>query len=214
MKTIYCISGLGADDRAFSKLNIPGYTLNVIHWLVPEPGETLAHFATRMREKITDEHPILMGLSFGGMLCTEIARQIEVDKIIIISSVKSSAQLPAWMKTVAALKLDKIVPLKSTKLTQPFQNKVLGVQSDEEKKLAASYRREVNPQYLKWAVNQAINWKNNWHHPKIYQIHGDKDYMFPIKNIKPDYLIKGGGHFMIMNRANEVSDCILDILKK
>jgi hypothetical protein len=32
--------------------------------------------------------------------------------------------------------------------------------------------------------------------------------MFPIKNIKADYTIKNAGHFMIMNRAAEVSDCI------
>jgi pimeloyl-ACP methyl ester carboxylesterase len=214
MKTIYCISGLGADERAFSKLKINGFKLKVIPWLMPHPGETIEQYATRMRADITAENPILMGLSFGGMICTEIAKQIPVDKIIIISSIKSSKELPLWMKTVAALKLNKIVPLKSTKLTQPIQNKMLGVQSEEEKSLVASLRREADLPYTKWAVHQAINWKNDWHHPKIYHIHGDKDNMFPIKNIKADYTIKDAGHFMIMNRADEVSDCINTILQE
>ena len=176
--------------------------------MCPEPDETIIHYAERMRADITEEDPILMGLSFGGMICTEIAKQIPVSKIIIISSIKSSKELPWWMKAAATLKLNKIVPLKSTRLTQPIQNKMLGIQSEEEMALVASLRRAVDLPYTNWAVNEAINWKNDWQHPNIYHIHGDNDHMFPIKNIKADYTIKNGGHFMIMNRANEVSACI------
>ncbi len=212
MKIIYCISGLGADERAFTKLKINGFGLKVIPWLMPERDEAINHYAERMRADIIEENPILMGLSFGGMICTEIAKQISVSKIIIISSIKSSKELPWWMKTVATLKLNKIVPLKSTRLTQPIQNKMLGIQSAEEKTLVSSLRRAVDLPYTNWAVNQAINWKNDWQHPNIYHIHGDGDRMFPIKNIKADYTIKNGGHFMIMNRADEVSACINTIL--
>ncbi|HQW94029.1 MAG TPA: alpha/beta hydrolase, partial [Ferruginibacter sp.] len=154
-----------------------------------------------------------MGLSFGGMLCTEIAKQIPVKKIIIISSIKSSSEIPFWMKTAARLRLNKIVPLKSTKLTQPIQNMMLGVETAEEKTLVASLRSEVDLPYTNWAVNQAINWKNDWQHPHLYHIHGDNDHMFPIKNIRPDFTIKNGGHFMIMNKAAEVSNCINSILQ-
>ena len=214
MKTIYCISGLGADERAFSKLKINNFALKVIPWLMPEQKETIEHYATRMRATIKEENPILMGLSFGGMVCTEIAKQIPVNKIIIISSIKSSKELPLWMRTIATLKLNKIVPLKSTRLTQPIQNKMLGVQSEEEKILVASLRREVDLPYTNWAVHKAINWKNGSQQPNVYHIHGDKDNMFPIKNIKADYIIKGGGHFMIMNKADEVSGCINSILQQ
>jgi pimeloyl-ACP methyl ester carboxylesterase len=212
MKTIYCISGLGADERAFSKLKIKGYQIQVIKWLMPLQDESLQHYATRMRTEIAEDNPILMGLSFGGMLCTEIAKQIPIQKIIIISSIKSSKELPRWMKTIALLRLNKIVPLRSTRFTQPIQNRMLGVQSEEEKILVASLRREADLPYVTWAVNQAINWKNDWQHPNIFHIHGDSDNMFPIKNIKPNFTIKKGGHFMIMNRADEVSTCINTIL--
>jgi pimeloyl-ACP methyl ester carboxylesterase len=212
MKTIYCISGLGADERAFSKLTIIGYRLEIIQWLMPDPDETLQQYAKRMRTGIQEENPILMGLSFGGMVCSEIAKQIPVDKIILISSIKSSKELPRWMKTVATLKLNKIIPLKSTRITQPLQNRMLGVQSEEEKTLVSSLRRDADLPYTKWAVHQAINWKSDWQHHNIFHIHGDKDLMFPIKNIKATFIIKKAGHFMIMNRAAEVSTCINSIL--
>lgn len=214
MKKIYCISGLGADERAFSKLKIPGYELRVIRWLIPETDESLQQYAKRMRAEIREENPVLMGLSFGGMICIEIAKQIRVGKIIIISSVKSSKELPLWMKTIAKLRINKIVPMRSSRLTQPFQNRMLGVTSAEEKALAATLRKEAVLAYTNWAVHQAINWKNDWQHPNIYHIHGDKDNMFPIKNIKATYTIKNAGHFMIMNRAEEVSACIISILKE
>ena len=213
MDTIYCISGLGADERAFSKLNIVGFRLKVIRWLVPMPNETLPNYANRMRQGIDEENPVLMGLSFGGMLCTEIAKQVPVKKIIIISSIKSNKELPMWMKVVARLRINKLVPMQSTKLTQPIQNRMLGVMSKEEKTLVASLRKAADLTYTNWAVNEAINWKNNWQHPQLFHIHGDKDNMFPIKYIKPDYTIKRGGHLMIINRAGEVSDCINKILQ-
>ena len=214
MKTIYCISGLGADERAFSKLTIAGYNLKVIPWLEPGKTETIENYARRMRATIETENPFLMGLSFGGMICIEIAKQIHVEKIIMISSIKTSGELPFWLKTVARLRLDKFFPLRTNKLIEPIQNKMLGITDAEDKKMVANYRRNANQKYIKWAVNQAINWKNDWQPPEIYHIHGESDNLFPIKNIKADFTIKNAGHFMIMNRAVEVSDIINHILNK
>ena len=212
LKNIYCISGLGADERAFSKLKIDGYTLVIIPWLTPEKDETLAHYATRMRENIKDENPILIGLSFGGIVGIEIARQIHVEKIIIISSIRSTAELPRWMKAVAKLRLNKLVPLGYSRITEPIQNRMLGVSNEEERKIAVHYRKTADKKYVAWAVHQAINWKSDELQVKIYHIHGDKDRMFPIKKLRPDYVIKNAGHFMILNRADEVSECINKIL--
>ena len=204
---------MGVDERAFSNLKIEGYELKVIQWLEPLNRETMYHYANRMRAGITAENPILMGLSFGGMLCIEIARQMPVSKIIIISSIKSSLELPTWMKTVAWLKLNKIFPVGSSKLTEPFQNRMLGASSQEEKTIAAHYRKSASKKYVNWAVKQALKWKSEWQHPRIFHIHGDNDKMFPIGKIKPTYTVKDAGHFMIMNRADEVSECINEILR-
>ena len=214
MKTIYCISGLGADERAFSRLVIEEYRLIVIPWLEPHKKETIQHYAKRMRSEIDSDNPILMGLSFGGMVCIEIAKQMQVQKIIIISSIKSSLELPQWMKTIAWLKLNKILPVGSSKLTEPLQNRFLGISTEEEKNIVAIARKNANRKYVKWAVNQALNWKNDWQPPEIYHIHGDNDNMFPIKKIKADFTIKNAGHFMIMNRAAEVSTYINSILQE
>jgi hypothetical protein len=91
---------------------------------------------------------------------------------------------------------------------------MLGVSSAEEKNLVTLLRKHVDIDYTRWAVNEAINWKHDRVHPEIFHIHGDNDHMFPIKYIKPTYTIKNAGHFMIMNRAVEVSNYINSILKE
>lgn len=215
MKTLYCISGLGADERAFSRLKIDaGYRLQVIPWILPIKHETIQDYAKRMSISITEKKPVLLGLSFGGIMCSEIARLIPVEKIIIVSSIKTSAEIPSWMKAAAWLKLHKIVPLRSTKLTAPIQNRMLGVTDEEDKRIAEHYRKHADIKYVKWAVDQVMNWKNNWVHPAIYHIHGDNDKLFPIGKTKPDFTVKDAGHFMIMNKAGEVSDLINRILRQ
>lgn len=212
MKTIYCISGLGADERAFSALHIEGFTLKVLAWIHPGKKETLEHYAFRMRKQIKESNPLLMGLSFGGIVSIEIAKQQPVQKIILISSIKTRHELPGWMKIVAKTRVNKIYPMRGNKITEPLQNYFLGATSKEEKEMARAYRKNANPDYTNWAVNEVLNWKNEWQHPGLIHIHGSKDKIFPIKNIKADAVIKDGGHFMILNRADEISRLINSIL--
>ena len=213
MKTIYCISGLGADERAFSRLKIEGFKITCLPWLTPLPGETLKEYAIRMSKGITTEKPILMGLSFGGMMSIEIAKLLPVEKVILISSIKSDKELPRWMKVAGILRLNKIFPMRSFKLTEPIQNRFIGITSTDDMELVRSYRKNAPQQYMDWAINEVFKWRNDWQPPNLFHIHGDADRIFPINKIAPTYIIKDGGHFMIMNKAAEVNAALQRILE-
>ena len=212
MKTIYCISGLGADERAFSRLKLEGYSIVYLPWLTPLPQETITAYAIRMSIPIKEANPILIGLSFGGMMCIEIAKLIAVEKVILISSIQTGKQLPRWMKAAGRLRLNKILPMRSFKLTEPIQNRFIGITLPDEIELVRSYRRNAPQVYMDWAINEVFKWRNNWQPPKLFHIHGDADRIFPIQYLKPDYVIKNGGHFMIMNKADEVTKALHNIL--
>ena len=212
MRTIYCISGLGADEMAFSRLKIRGYKLVYLPWLLPHNNETIEQYATRMCAGITEENPILMGLSFGGMMSIEISKILPVEKIILISSIKSAVELHWWMMGAGKLRLNKIVSMRSYKILEPIQNRFLGVKDKDEIEMVRNYRKNAPEIYTNWAINQVLNWKNNWQPPTIFHIHGDNDKMFPIRNVSPTHIIKGGGHFMIMNKAAEISECINGVI--
>jgi len=213
MRHIYCISGFGADERVFSKLNFKEVEFHFLPWFNPIKNETIEGYAKRMSESITHAEPVLLGLSFGGIMSIEIAKQISTSKIILISSIKTFREMPLWMRLTGKLKLDKVVPLKTFKLIEPIENYNLGIENKEELKLVQEYRSTISRQYTNWATHQIVNWKNEWIPENLAHIHGGRDHIFPIKNIKADYIIPDGGHFMIMNRVREVNAVIEKILK-
>lgn len=207
MKKIFCISGLGSDKKVFARIQVPGYELVHIDWLMPEKNEPLAAYAQRMSACITDENPVLMGLSFGGMLSIEIAKILPVQKLLLVSSVKSHKEMPLWMRSAGKLKLNHLLPLHAAShILEPVQNYNMGVTNAEEREMVRQYRKNISQQYLEWSVNQVLNWKNDWQPPNIFHIHGDTDRIFPIRHVKATSIIKGGGHFMIFNKATEVNE--------
>jgi pimeloyl-ACP methyl ester carboxylesterase len=212
MKTIYCISGLGADERAFSRLKVEGYHLICLPWLTPLPKESITAYATRMSKGITAENPILMGLSFGGMMSIEISKLIPVETVILISSIKSTNEMPRWMKLAGSLKLNRLFPMRSFRLTEPIQNRFIGITLPDEIELVRSYRKNAPQVYMDWAINEVLNWRNDFQPATIYHVHGDADRIFPVANLSPNYIIKGGGHFMIMNKFKEVNAALQQIL--
>jgi pimeloyl-ACP methyl ester carboxylesterase len=212
MKKIYCISGLGADKTAFAKLHIKGYQLVHLPWLLPLSNETIEQYAKRMSKNIADEKPVLMGLSFGGIMSIEIAKHLPAEKVILISSVKSYKEMPGWMKLAGKLKLNKLIPMRPYKFFEPIQNYNLGAYTPEEKEMARTFRKNVSQQYLDWAISQVLNWKNDWQPASLYHIHGNADKLFPIKKINAQFVVNNAGHLMIMNKAAEVNGFLKKIL--
>jgi len=205
---IYCISGLGADHQVFRNLVLNGHELKPIPWIRPEKNEPIEKYARRMIEYINEPAPIILGVSFGGMMGIEIAKLIKVKKLVIISSIKSPLEMPQWMRLAGKFQLNKIIPIKSYKITEGIDNSRLGVSNEEERSMVNQYRRSADSIYMNWAVNEVLNWKNDWQPDNIIHIHGDKDKIFPIKNLKADHVIKNGTHLMVYNRANEISELV------
>ena len=65
--------------------------------------------------------------------------------------------------------------------------------------------KETDKQFLKWAVRQILKWPNTIPNKNIVHIHGTNDKLIPIKYVKPDHVVKDGGHLMVYTSAVEVS---------
>lgn len=212
MKPIYCISGLGSDEKIFSKLELGENKVTYLGWKIPEKNEPISHYAARMAADIKDENPILIGLSFGGMMSIEIAKILTVEKVVLISSIKQHRELPSFMRIAGKLKLDKIVPLKPYSFLTPYQNYQIGVRTAAQRKLVNEYRHSVNQQYIDWAIHEILNWKNEWIPDRLIHIHGESDLIFPINRLKVNYSIPKGGHLMILNNAIEINKILKEII--
>jgi pimeloyl-ACP methyl ester carboxylesterase len=218
MRHVYCISGLGADQRIFCKLQVPGTTFHYIQWQQPLQDENISDYAKRLSEQVGHEQPILMGVSFGGMMAIEMAKILSVDKVVLISSIKSFRELPLWMKVCGKYKLDKMLPskplhsIRPLKVLRPVQNYFLGTESAEEKAIANHFRDNVDPLYLRWSIKQVLTWQNEWQPENFYHLHGEKDHIFPLKKVVPTHVIRNAGHFMIMNKCKEINVILRSIL--
>ena len=72
MNHIYCISGFGADERVFSRIDFRPFTTHFISWLLPLKKESIEAYAKRMSQQIQHDNPTLLGLSFGGIMLSLI----------------------------------------------------------------------------------------------------------------------------------------------
>jgi esterase/lipase len=213
MKNIYVFTGLGADERVFYKINFADHNAIHIKWITPAQNETIEEYALRLTQQITTANPILLGLSFGGMMAVEVAKHIDTEKIILVSSSKNKNEIPFYYRLAGKIKLHKIVKAKFLVRANKLTNKMFSARTREDKKMISSMIGASDVVFLDWAIDKIVHLKNEVIHKNLTHIHGTADRILPIRFVKADVLIKGGTHLMIVNRAAEVQEKILEAIK-
>ena len=210
---VYFISGLGADKRAFYKIKLPpGYQAVFLDWIVPLAGENFPDYAKRFSQSIKqDEEFVLIGLSFGGMLASEIAKIISPKKLIIISSLSSYKELPWYFKLAGKLGIHRIISPSLYKQAT-IMNRFMGTGNKEMKSIVYSYVNNIDPAFIRWSLNVIVHWSHTERLSDLIHIHGSNDHLLPYKYVKADYIIQNGGHLMVMNKAEEVNSILEKVL--
>lgn len=209
-KEIYLFSGLGADERAFQLLDFSGYSHTFVRWIAPEGQESMSQYATRLLAQIKAERPVLIGLSFGGMMAVEVAKQIAVEKVIIIASAKTGQEIPFYYRWAGFLRLHRLVPVRLLKQHNFLANWFFGIESDFDRQLLKQILADTDPQFLVWAIGQIAQWNNRVLLPNLFHIHGGKDRILPLQAC--DRVIPGGGHLMALNKAKELNEVLRGVL--
>lgn len=205
MKTVYFISGLGADKRVFSFLDLSFCEPTFIDWISPLKKETLKDYALRLREQIKDDNPIIIGISFGGMLLTEMCKADNTIKAIIISSNKLSSEFPKYLRIGKYFPLYKILPPSILKRITLLLKGILGAKGESQKIVLMQIIKDTDTYFLKWAVNAILNWENKVKPENLVHIHGTADKLLPYRLVQADYTIKNGTHVMPMDKNEEIS---------
>ena len=200
--TIYLMPGMAASAKIFELIKFPlNYNIIYLTWITPKTNETMKSYAKRMSLFITDVDPILIGVSFGGILVQEISKYIKVKKLIIISSVKSKVELSMSMKFAKTTGIHHLLPLNWINDLEKLLLFVFGPSIKVKVDAYKKYLSERDPEYLKWSINQIINWKQIKYDDKIIHIHGEKDKVFPVKYLKKHknlIIVKNGTHATIL----------------
>ncbi len=211
MKKVYFISGLGADSRAFNFLDLSFCNPIFIEWPSHSTSDTLESYSEKIFQSINDEQAIIVGLSFGGMLATEIAKKHPHTKVILVSSCKTYKEIPGYLRFWRFLPLYKLHSNRIKKLSAMVPSAILGVKGTEQKKIQRQILNDSDPAFTRWAIGAILNWKNITVPKNLTHIHGTADNLLPYKYVHPHHTIHGGAHIMIMDKAREVSDLLRKI---
>jgi len=200
--SVYFMPGLAASSLIFERIDLPQelFEVHFLDWELPVGEESLAEYAKRMSEKITAPNPVLIGVSFGGILVQEMAAFLSPKKVIIISSVKSNLEFPRRMKMAKTTKAYKLIPTSIFSNIEKLSTFSFGKSITQRLKLYERFLSVRDVYYLDWAIKNVILWEPTRVNPNVIHIHGDADEVFPIENIKKCIVVKGGTHVMILSK--------------
>ncbi|MBP4141749.1 alpha/beta hydrolase [Flavobacterium sp. I-SCBP12n] len=211
---VYLMPGLAASTSIFERIKLPeaDFEIYLLEWEIPLDNETLLDYAKRIAAKIKHPNPVLIGVSFGGILVQEMARFIQVKKVIIISSVKSNLEFPRRFKLAKTTKAYKLIPMSLLMNLENLAKFSFGETINKRLELYEKFLSVRDIRYLQWSVEQVILWDRTVVDKNVIHIHGDADDVFPIKYIKDCIVVKGGTHIMILNKYKWLNENLPEII--
>lgn len=212
MNKVYFISGLGADKRVFSFLDLSFCEPIFIDWIDPEANESLQSYAFRLRKIIPETNPCIVGISFGGMLVTEMAKTDSAIKAIIIASNKTSDEFPPYLRTGSYFPIYKWTSASIAKSFMLRSTWILGGKSKEAKTLLQQIIMDSDIEFVKWAIGAILQWKNKEVPSNLIHIHGTADKLLPYRYVKADHTIQDGTHLLPLDKPTELSDLLKKLI--
>ncbi|GAB2981068.1 hypothetical protein GCM10027049_16020 [Mucilaginibacter puniceus] len=215
MRKIFLISGLGADTRLYNNIDLLDNEVIPVDWIEPNLTDTLTNYAQKLiKQYHITSGSIVIGTSLGGMIAIEIAKQVALNKVILISSIKAINEAPWYFNAFRKLPLYKPISGEVLKKLGFLMRPVFGKFTADDLWIFEDMLKKSSPKFVKWALKAVLAWKNETIPPNVYHLIGDKDMVFSYKQIKDATVIKDGTHIMVFNKAKQINKILKGILKK
>ncbi len=205
---LFAIPGMGVDGRIFSQLRLDR-PLKILEWLPPQVGEPLSQYALRMGASLPQEPVLLLGLSLGGVVAQEMHQHFSIAGISLLSSIKGPQELPMSFRLMRTLPLYQLSRGEWRIRTLPYWAPFFGIRDPAEQNLLQDMFRRFGNEYRMWAMQQLLQWPGNPTGSRLIHLHGTRDQVFRPACIQADHWIEGGNHFMVYQRAREISEILV-----
>ena len=214
---VYLLPGDGSDYRIFNKFSLDSTKYDTVHiqYPIPKKHDTFNSYAATILEQVdTTEKFVLVGVSLGGMISTEMEKLSNPEKVILISAPENKNELPTRYNFMKYVHINKFFPgfvLKS--FSFPAQT----ITEPDRKRESETFNKMLKDKkalFLRRTINMIINWGKTDKSEKVIQIHGDNDNTVPIKNLKPEYTLVGDSHMMALTEGEAISKLIESILSE
>ena len=207
---LYLIPGSGADHRLFGKLDLSDHPVHYLDYPTMPVGSSMKDFAKALAVQVDKSRPhVLIGASMGGMVAQELASLTKPVKVIIISSWKGPQEMPRHIRMLRGTHPERILTPTILKQTLPLVRWQMGVESPEDVALFDQLITVHDIDQLKGQIDACISWAGPAEPVKnLVHIHGDRDRLMPIANVKDARIITGESHFMVYSKAAEVGELL------
>ena len=199
---VYMMPGMAANTKIFDFINLGNlFEVHLLSWTTPNKGESLTAYATRMCEQIHHTNPVLVGVSFGGILIQEMSKLIPCRKVIIISSVRSRKEFPIHMRITCKTKAYRFFPTQWIDNIEEFVAFMFGPSARKRMDYNKKYLSVRSTHYLDWALEAMFTWEQDEPLEDVIHIHGTYDLVFPAFYLKDFIAVPKGTHVMIILKA-------------
>jgi len=211
---LYLLAGQGADERLFKNLVFSDeYDVQYIEYSTPTYETSLAEYACTLSNQIDQTKSfVLLGVSLGGMLATEMCDFLNPEKTIIIASAKNIDELPRTFKFQKKVPLYKLAGKKNVKWGAKFLRPIFEPDGRKEKDTYNAMLDDKDPEFLLRTIPMIMTWERKQSCDQIIHIHGTKDHTIPFKNVNSDYAVEGGSHMMTLVASDELNVILSEIL--
>ncbi len=209
---LFLLPALGADERIFSFLGKLPVELVLPRLLSPHSEDTMATFAARMVEVLEPkEHDMIGGVSFGGMVAAEIARQRHISGLILISSGLSSRSVDPLAQRLGRLACN--LPnrmMRSILGSHKTFKKVFGKDHPQLYQLVRQMLADSPDELLVLGGRLSLNYYSELPiRCPVFAIHGEDDtMMFPVE-VGNCRIVSGAGQGMVVTHPEEITRFLL-----
>lgn len=146
-------------------------------------------------------------------MALHVAQLVKPKAVILMGSIRSPHELPKAVRGCRRLKpFLLLLPIRCLQLFFiPFAKHRLRC-------LPAVYGFSryfvlANPRVIQWSLARVLDWDVA---PQldcpVFHIHGDRDWILPIRYTRPTKIVAGGSHLLTLSHPNVVNDFIREVI--
>ncbi len=212
MSVTYFITGFALDRRVLEILNLPPERFRCIDLIAAEPRETLPHYALRMADALGfqpgDE---VCGLSFGGMVALEIARQCRASRLMLLASCTHPRFIRPGFR--AAGRLAPAIPdaaIRALFRNVPAFLKLIGMHTSKNAAFLRQVMGDFPPSLLRRLPGMMLDWEGCEPAAPYVALHSEQDWLIrPPLHLSELTLLPGKSHLLTVSHVQTVRDFLL-----
>ncbi|MDX6769265.1 MAG: alpha/beta fold hydrolase [Elusimicrobiota bacterium] len=207
-------SGLGGDHRLTRPVVVPGVEVLTPDHLEPLPGERLPAYARRAADAAgLAAGDAVGGVSFGGMIAAEVARQREVAALVLLGTCVRPRRLPAsyrLLEKIGPLLPDAVLGLRTW---AQFVRRRFAPMTPEGVAVLQAMAADCPPARIRAFGRMLMDWDGvEAFGCPVLSIHGDRDAIIPLSCAEPGLVLKEAGHSFTLTHASQTAGAIAAFL--